>query len=86
MNLTTTYSTKPNGAGKITAKGQGKQRSVNYDPALSVDANHGGAAGALLTVLLDERQQAMLRHPSGGKRVTVDIDPDMARRRWTVSV
>jgi hypothetical protein len=69
LNITTTYRTTATGAGRITAKGQGKQRTVSYDPALSVDANHGAALGALVNVLTDDRQQAMLRHPSGRNRV-----------------
>lgn len=69
FTITTTYRTTPTGAGRVTAKGHGKQRTVNYDQGASVDANHGAAVGALLNVLTDSRQQAMLRHPSGGQRV-----------------
>lgn len=70
ITVTTTYTTTATGAGRIVAKAQGKQRTVTYDPALSVKANHGGAAGTLLNVLLDARTQAMLRHPAGHNLIT----------------
>lgn len=47
MRITTTYKSNASGTGQIVAKGGGKQRTVNYDPALSKAANHGAAAGAL---------------------------------------
>jgi hypothetical protein len=74
VKVTTTYKTNGAGTGQIVAKAAGKQRTVTYDDALSVDANHGAAAGTLLNVLLDDRAQSMLRHPSGGKRVTMERD------------
>jgi hypothetical protein len=35
---------------KILAKGGGKQRTITADPAQSVHANHGAAAGVLASV------------------------------------
>lgn len=40
-----------NGAGKIVAKCNGKQRTIGYDPAMSSDRNHGTAAGTLALAL-----------------------------------
>lgn len=75
------------GTGTVTAKAQGKQRTVKVDPALSVEANHASAVGALLNVLTDDRQQAMLRHPSGGQRVRVLSTSDAGGAyRFTVNV
>lgn len=52
MRITTTYKTNHNGTGQILAKGAGKQRTLTYDPALSVARNHGLAAGTLARVLI----------------------------------
>jgi len=84
FTITTTYRTDDSGKGKVTAKGHGKQRTVSYDPARSVDANHGLALGALLDVLTDDRQQAMLRHPSARQRVTTE--GTMTGAKWSVNV
>lgn len=87
LNITTTYSANASGATIIVAKGHGKQRTVRSNPAMSADENHGAAAGALLNVLTDERQQAMLRHPSGKQRVTVEsLSEYGGKRRWTINV
>lgn len=51
MNITTVYKTNHNGTGQILAKGGGKQRTVEYDHALSADRNHGTAAGVLALAL-----------------------------------
>lgn len=51
MNITTTLINTDKGTPKIVAKGAGKQRTTNYDHALSHDANHGTAAGVLGLVL-----------------------------------
>lgn len=70
--------------GSYTAKANGKQRSVK-PTGNSADARHGAAVGALLNVLCDDRQQAMLRHPSGGQRVRV-VAVDEGHSRWTIDV
>lgn len=47
--VTTTYTTtKVNGAGRILAKGFGKQKSMPYDHSITVSQNHGRAAAALV--------------------------------------
>jgi hypothetical protein len=51
MTITTTYKTNLNGTGKITAKGGGKQRTINYDHSRSIHQNHGDAAGVLALAL-----------------------------------
>lgn len=52
MRITTTLVHNNNGTPKIVAKGNGKQRTVNYDLSLSADRNHGLAAGTLALVLI----------------------------------
>lgn len=87
FTVTTVQSSTPSGAGKVTAKANGKQRSVRVDNARSVEANHAAAVGALLAVLADDRQKAMLRHPSGGQRVRYDFVSDFGgKMKWSVSV
>lgn len=88
MNLTTQVNNHPvTGKATVTAKAAGKQRTVPYDHARTGDANHGAAAGTLLNVLLDKKQQAKLRHPSGKQRVTFDQRPgERGKRRWTFDV
>lgn len=49
--IRTEYQTDGKGAGRIVAKGNGKQRTVPFDHAHSVDWNHGDAAGVLSLVL-----------------------------------
>lgn len=48
--VTTTYTTTAAGAGRIVAKaqGSGRQKTIPYDDAKSIDRNHGEAAGELL--------------------------------------
>lgn len=85
---TTLHSTPTNGTGKVTAKGHGKQRTVPFDHSLSGQANSAAAVGALLNVLCDDRQKAMLRHPSAKQRLRdliVDTPKGMAHR-WTIDV
>lgn len=86
FTIRTSYNvTAVNGGGRITAKGHGKQRTTPWDHAKSRQQNHAAATGALLNVLADERQQAMLRHPSGAKRVKVEDQHDSSII-WTVKV
>lgn len=51
LTITTTYKTNDKGAGRITAKGDGKQRTQPYNHAMSPAQNHGDAAGTLALVL-----------------------------------
>jgi nicotinate-nucleotide pyrophosphorylase len=47
MRIVTTYKTNNNGTGQIVAKGGGKQRTIAYDPALSIRENHRNGSAAL---------------------------------------
>lgn len=49
--IRTAYSTNANGAGRIVAKGAGKQRTVSLDLSKSSEWNHGNAAGTLALTL-----------------------------------
>jgi hypothetical protein len=69
FTVTTTYHKNSNGAGRITAKGKGKQRTVTYDHSKSADSNHGLAAAALLNALLTPMEAAVHRHPSAQDRI-----------------
>lgn len=87
FTITTTQGSNANGTGTVTAKGNGKQRTVKVDPSRTVEANHAAAVGALLNVLTDDRQQAMLRHPSGGQRVSRECVSDAGGKwKWAISV
>lgn len=87
FTITTNQTSRSNGSGIVVAKGHGKQRTVSVNHAFSSDQNHAAAVGALLNVLCDDRQQAMLRHPSGGQRVRVKSTSDAGgKRRWTINV
>lgn len=86
----TTYHTNPTtGAGKVTAKALGKQRTVSYNHDGGQDVSHGAAVGAVLDAVLDDRQKAMLRHPSGANRVRVKMQDDtngFPYLRWSIDV
>lgn len=70
LNITATQHNHPTtGACKVTANGKGRQRTVPYDYGLSPEANQAAAVGALLNVLLTDREKAKILHPSGGQRV-----------------
>lgn len=84
FTITTAHTSNASGRGQVIAKGHGKQRTVSWNHAVSVDANHGAALGALLNVLCDDRQRAMLRHPSGAQRVR-EIGTEKGAR-WSVNV
>lgn len=87
LNVTVTKTAARNGTGNLVAKGAGKQRTIRWDHSKSAEANFGAAAGTLLDVLCDSRQQAMLRHPSGGQRVTVThLTDGGGKRRFSVNV
>lgn len=86
--ITTQYVATDRG-GRIIAKGAGKQRTVQIDHSLTSEAKHATAAGELLNVLTNGRQQAMILHPSGGQRVRLSHERDRnlrARVRWTFDV
>ena len=51
MNIIRTEYVNVNGAGKVRAKGGGKQRTVPLDLSKSSEWNHGAAAGELALVL-----------------------------------
>jgi hypothetical protein len=52
MKITTKYSANPtSGAGRITAKCNGRQLTVAYDHELSASANHATAAAMLASKL-----------------------------------
>lgn len=85
VTITTTYHANANGAGRITAKGRGKQRTSNYDPARSVDANHAAAAGVLGNVVLSPVEQAKVWHPSGRQRVNINR-PVSGKQVFTLDV
>ena len=70
---------------KVLAKGHGKQRTLPYDHSMNHDGNLGAAVGALLNVLTDDRQQAKVKHPSGGQRVRVE-HLGYQKNRWTIDV
>lgn len=81
-----TITTSVSKTGSIVAKGHGKQRTVKPSRG-HADGDHGAAVGTLLNVLLDKRQQAKLRHPSGGQRVRVisTFEP-YAPAHWRIDV
>lgn len=89
--ITTSYKANDKGEGRIIAKGHGKQRTVVIDHSLTSEAKHASAVGALLNVLCDDRQRAMLRHPSGGQRVRhqhkyVGRGQGLLKDVWTINV
>lgn len=85
FKVTTQYVTLSETEGRVVAKCNGKQRTSAYNPDLSAEVNHAAAAGTLLNHLTDERQQAMLRHPSGKQRVTIAERTDK-RFKWEFNV
>lgn len=86
FTIVTTHTSNASGRAQVVAKGHGKQRTVSLDYSKSHDFNRGSALGALLDVLCDDRQKAMLRHPSGGQRVTVESLGVGGKHRWTINV
>lgn len=85
FTITTRHTSNASGRAQVVAKGHGKQRTVSVDFSKSDDFNDGAAVGALLNVLTDERQQAKLRHPSGGQRVRFDYG-DRFGKVWHIDV
>ena len=75
----------PTDTTKFVGKGAGKQRTVTGVSMDGMDRRHGLAVGAVLDALCDDRQRAMLRHPSGRSRVHVDAT-DPVRWVWSINV
>ena len=87
MHVRTTFISNNSGRGQVVAKAQGKQRTVTRNPALSNEANAAAAVGALLAVLLDDKQKAKILHPSGGQRVRVLPTSDFGGKHlWSIDV
>lgn len=87
FTITTQHTSNAQGRAQVIAKGHGKQRTVSLDHSKSDDFNRGAALGALLNVLTDARQQAMLKHPSAKRRVRVESLTDGGgKHRWSVDV
>jgi len=87
MFVRTNFTSNNAGRGQVVAKAEGKQRTVTRDPALSNEANAASAVGALLNVLLDDRQKAKILHPSGGQRVHVMPTSDFGGKHlWRIDV
>lgn len=58
LNVTTQYTTHPvSGAGKIVAKGHGRQSTVSFDHSISHSRNHGRAAAALANKIFSPDEQ-----------------------------
>ena len=51
MIITTKYTVNDKGAGRVVAKGNGKQRTLPFDHGSSIGWNHGQAAGHLALAL-----------------------------------
>lgn len=87
FTITTTQGSTPTGAGKVTAKGHGKQRTVPVDHSRSVAQNHGAAVGALLDVLVDDVQRAKMKHPSALSRLhSTPISDGGGKHRWSINL
>ncbi len=91
FTITTSYHTNPaTGAGKVVAKGHGRQRTLPYDHDKGQDGSHGAVVGTLLNALTTPEQQAKVKHPSGGQRVRTEFvrRPSDGRTviRWTIDV
>lgn len=90
FTIRTAMTSNASGRSGIIAKGHGRQRTVPIDPAMSPDQNNAAAVGALLNVLCNDEQKAMLRHPSAKQRVRVVFtNPETAfevTRKWSIDV
>lgn len=83
--VNTVQSSTPTGAGKITAKAMGKQRTVRVDHSRTSEANHAVAVGALMAVIATPEQKAKVLHPSGGQRVRYEYVSDFGgKMRWSI--
>lgn len=87
FTVTVTKRAGRDGSGRAVATCNGRQRTTKWDLSKSDRHNFGAAAGTLLDVLLDSRQQAMVRHPSGAQRVSMDYLTEYGGKvRFTVDV
>lgn len=88
FSITTTQTATKSGAGRIVAKGHGKQRTVAVDHSKTQgEAQHAQAVGALLDTMLDDKQRAKMRHPSAAQRVRVlSLSDAGGKFRWSVNV
>lgn len=64
FNVITTRTSAPSGAGRVIAKGRGKQRTHKWDLSKSADWNHGTAAGTLLLALGHDDSDWPITHDS----------------------
>lgn len=64
VKITTEAKKNAQGVIRITAKGGGKQRTMDADMSIGMDAAHAQAAGVVGNLILDSKQQAMVWHPS----------------------
>ena len=86
LTITTTQASTATGAGKVTAKAMGKQRTVRVDHSRTPEANHAAAVGALMAVIATPEQKAKVLHPSGGQRVRYDFVSDFGgKMRWSIA-
>lgn len=51
VTITTKHTSTATGAGRVLAKGGGKQRTIEWDHSVSSARNHGNAAGELALAL-----------------------------------
>lgn len=86
LTIRTEYVTSVSGKGQIKATGHGRQRTISYAHSQSVEVNHAKACGTLVNLLTDERQQSMIRHPSGARRVHHSVTDDGRFHNWYVDV
>lgn len=80
-NITTTYTTNSKGAGRIVAKGAGKQKTVPYNHERTPGQNHGDAAGELLKTLVRPDRRGFLMQTA-----KVSDDLEHGRMRFTISL
>lgn len=80
-NITTTYGANGKGAGRIVAKGAGKQKTVPYNHDRSPGQNHGDAAGELLKTLVRPDRRGFLMETA-----KVADDLDNGKMRFSVSL
>jgi hypothetical protein len=60
VKIRTKYQTNANGRGQILATSGGKQKTHNYDDAVSAERNHGRAAAALILAKFPETANGWL--------------------------
>jgi hypothetical protein len=79
-NITTTYGANKDGAGRIVAKGAGKQKTVPYNHERTPGENHGDAAGELIKTLVSPERRGFL------KETAKVVDLGNGKMRFTVSL